>query len=160
MATSGKPALRGLPNVTAARYRRGIALLLLVAACAAEPDGAAEDAAPAATAIDRRTVVLLTASAAALDSLRDRIGEEAFYVVADDMMWYRAQAWEYFEVRGIPVRTIEGRPVLEFVVDDAPRRFTFFEHPTLDLLVLYDPGREPLVVAPIDVDTARWFFGD
>lgn len=101
-----------------------------------------------------RTVVMLLADSSRMAALRADYDDEDFAVVADDMMWYRSEAWTWFEQRGIPVVSIEGRPPLSFLVDHEYRQFDFLEHETLDVVVLYDRNRAPLAVAPIDAPTS------
>jgi hypothetical protein len=38
------------------------------------------------------------------------------------------------------------------------RHYDFSGEPTLDLLVLYDPGREPAAIAPADLHLAQEYF--
>lgn len=109
-------------------------------------------------AFTTRVVVLMEAMSAQLDSLKARTPEDDYYVIADDLMYYRASAVEYFEGAGIPVVRLEGRHPVRFEIDGAMRTYDYADEPTFDLLVLYDPGREPLPVATADLHLAQSYF--
>ena len=127
-----------------------MAALLAPHACGRAADTAGERGAIVST----RTAVFLLADSASLEALGSRHPADDFAVIADDMMWYRAEAWTWLEERGVPVITREGRPTLRFRVEGAAREFRFAGDSLLDVVVLYDADREPLAVAPIDVPTA------
>ncbi|HEX6588080.1 MAG TPA: hypothetical protein VF039_03575 [Longimicrobiales bacterium] len=150
-------------RATRAKHAARAALLACAAACAAY---AAACAGPAAEAtgdrqvFDERVAVFLLADSAALDAARAQHGEEDFYVVADDMNWYRAEAADWLEQNGIRTVFLEGRPELSFIVGDEPAAFNFDAESTLDVVVLYSPGRMPIALAPVDVGLrAPTYFG-
>lgn len=130
-------------------------------ACEGKPKPAAvapTDSAPAlgpspakSDFISDRIAIFMEATAAQIDSVRAQYSEEDFAIVADDMMWYRASAYEYLEKLGIPVRRVEGRRVFEYMVNGEPKRFDFPEATYLDVIVLYEPNREPRAIAPVDL---------
>ena len=97
-----------------------------------------------------RVAIFLLADSARIEEMRARHGED-MPTVFDDMMWYRAEAWDWLEARRVPVRSVSGRPPLLFLVGDSAREFEFADVTTADVVVLYEPGREPVAVAPIDV---------
>lgn len=97
-----------------------------------------------------RVAVFLLADSTHLARMRQEHGDDA-EVVFDDMMWYRAEAWDWIEQNGIPVVSTDGRPTLRFRVAGVDRAFDYTSESGGDLVVLYDTDREPLAVAPIDV---------
>ena len=101
-----------------------------------------------------RVAVFLLADSATLEAMRTDRTEEDFQVVADDLMWYRSEAWSWLEERGVRIVALEGRPPLRFRGDAGMRAWDFSAEPTADVVVLYEPGREPRAVAPIDVAAA------
>lgn len=113
-----------------------------------------EIAQPQSDVISQRTVLFMTATPAQMDSLRSKHGEEAFYVIADDMSWYRAVAADYLEKKKLPVRDIDGVRPFTFMVNGVPRRYDFKDVGLADVIVLYDPNREPRVTATVDVHQA------
>lgn len=130
--------------------------LLLHVAC-----GGRETPPPAeAAAFDERVAVFLLADSVLLDSVRAGHSEDDMAVIGDDMMWYRAEAGDWLEQHGVRTVYLSGRPTLSFVVDGEPSSFDFSAEPTLDVVVLYEPGSPPVAVAPIDVSArAAEYFG-
>ena len=135
-----------------------------VAGDVALPPGSVDDRGPA-VAFDsalhpyaRRVVVFVMASAAELEALRGTVSEEDFAVIADDAMYYRANAYEFLEQHGFPVVSLEGRRPLAFRVGTATRRYDFADVRWLDFVVLYDPVREPRVLATNEIETALEYF--
>lgn len=100
--------------------------------------------------ISDRIAIYMEATHAQLDSVRAQYSAEDYAVVADDMMWYRAAAYEYLEKLGIPVRRVAGRQVFEYMVNNEPQRYAP-DARTLDVIVLYDANREPRSIAPVDL---------
>lgn len=120
-------------------------------------------AAPASTdtlpPFAERIVLFIEASAADLDAARASRDEEEYYTMVDDLMWYRATAREFLENNGLPVRALQGRQPLRFVVNGEVRPFDYSHIPTLDVVILYDTNREPVAAAPIDIEeAARSYF--
>ena len=132
--------------------RRGRALTLLL--CALVGCGHAADRDTGSPSFREPTVVLMWAEWPRIEALSGEHDEEDFATVADDLMWYRAEARRWFEERGIPVVEMEGRRPLSFVVDGEDRVYDFSALETLDVVVLYDRDREPVAVAPIDAPAA------
>ncbi|MHB1169674.1 MAG: hypothetical protein ACYC28_10395 [Longimicrobiales bacterium] len=112
-----------------------------------------------APVLRRRVAIFMEATPAALDSVRATYSEEDFAVVADDMMYYRATAYDYLEQHGVDVVRAEGRIPAQFEVRGEARAFDFSNEPYLDLIVLYEPGKQPLAIAPVDIDRAADYFG-
>lgn len=130
-----------------------------VAADTADTAQAAPAAARDSLLFDSRVAVFLEASSAALDSLRAELPEDDYYVVADDMLYYRSTAYEYLERLGLPVRRLQGRPPLRFVIDGAPQPHDLSTATTLDVIVLYEPGKQPQMIAPVEVEAVNEYFG-
>jgi len=136
-----------------------LALATLLAACT----GAREEPAPGSEASGPEpyrepVVVFMEASLEEIETAREGRSEEDFAIIADDLMWYRATAHEFLEARGLPVDTLEGRRRLAFVVGGETRGYDFADAPTLDVIVLYEPGKEPLAIASVDVERAVEYF--
>lgn len=108
-------------------------------------------AAPASHVFTAPVIVFATAGAEELEAVRSEMGDEDFYVMADDLMWYRAMAEDVLAGQDVPVERVEGREALRFLVDGEARHHDFPEIPTLDLIVLYRPGAEPVAVPPIEL---------
>ena len=144
------------------------ALVLLLLACTPTSDREANSVAGAPTRTDAgvgppaadeagfstRVAVFLLADSTALEAIRVERTEEEFHAVADDLMWYRAEAWSWLDEHGVRVVAREGRSPLRFYVDGAMRAWDFGGEPAADVVVLYEPGREPRALAPVDVTAA------
>ena len=129
----------------------------------------APDTAPAAEEADGETVpfaapvaVYMAAGRRDMERAGAGMGAEAFSVMADDLMFYRASAISVLEREPVRLVRIEGRRPLRFVVDGEARAYDFPEQTSLDLVVLYAPGRAPRAVPPIELAAdpdlvARWF---
>lgn len=152
-------------------------LLVTLAACAPDseptekaledtvPPAAQDSAVVAARTADtvatfaERIVLYVEATPDELAAARTQMGEEDFSVMADDLMWYRATAYEFLEKNGLPVRTVTGKRPLTFVLNGEKKEFDFAGHTTLDVVILYETNREPQGVAPIDLqEAARAYF--
>jgi hypothetical protein len=102
----------------------------------------------------RPSVIYMQATTSAIDAARTAASdEEAFSSTMDHMMWYRHLAYEFFADHEIPVTSLDGRFPLHFVVAGEERRFTFENRSELDLIVAYAPQHEPVVIAPIELQT-------
>jgi len=101
-----------------------------------------------------RIVLFVEATAEELDAARAGRNDADRATMADDLMWYRAGAYEFLERNGFPVRTLQGRRPLRFVVNGEARPFDYSHIPTLDVIILYDTNRIPVAVAPIDIEEA------
>ena len=129
--------------------------VLLLLAC-----GGRESEVDDTPVFEERVAVYLLPDSAMHDSVRASYSEDDYAVIGDDMMWYRAEAADWLEQNGIRTVFLEGRPTIAFVVDGVTRAFDFSAEPTLDVVVLYQPGQAPLALAPVDVTMrAPGYFG-
>lgn len=106
----------------------------------------------------RPIVVFMEASPEEIQAAKADMPEDEFYVVADDMNFYRSSAWEYLQTRHIPVVRVTGRQPLRFLVADTVRSYEFGDEKTLDLLVVFDGRRPPRAIPPIDVQQVDTLF--
>jgi hypothetical protein len=83
------------------------------------------------------------------------VDEQDYYVMTDDLMWYRAEARDFLETQEFASR--EKGP-LSFSIKGQVRRYEFDDVELLDFIVAYRPGAEPLILAPIDVHEITDFF--
>jgi hypothetical protein len=109
--------------------------------------------------ISSRLVIFVEASDAEIEAMRGQYSEEEFGIVADDLMFYRSTAMEYLEQREYPLLRIEGRRPLRFQVAGMSRDLDLANSELLDLIVLYEPGSEPRVIAPNEVELTVDYFG-
>ncbi|MEX1258836.1 MAG: hypothetical protein WEG36_14575 [Gemmatimonadota bacterium] len=134
----------------APRFLPAVTLLWIGAAAC----GAAPETAP----FEERVVVFMEATPEELEALRATVPEEDFATIADDLMFYRAEAHLFLEREGWPITTLAGRRPLEFVVSGEAKKYDFAALPALDAIVLFEPGKEPRAIAPLDVALAAAYF--
>jgi hypothetical protein len=108
-----------------------------------------------------RVVIFMQATSAEIGKVAAEYSEEDFAVVGDDMMWYRAMAYEWIEKQKLPLVRFDGRRPLEFVVQGAVKRYDFSDVEFLDIIILYDKDREPKIIAPNEVgETVTNYFAN
>jgi hypothetical protein len=111
--------------------------------------------------ISERVVIYIEATPAEIGAVAAEYSEEDFAIVADDMMWYRAMAYEWLEKQKLPIRRMEGRRPLEFVVQGVVKRYDLSGVIPLELIILYDKDREPKIIAPNEVgETVTNYFAN
>jgi hypothetical protein len=125
---------------------------------AAEDLVAAQAVAVAPAPNSSAAIILLEASAEQIDSARTGTSADDFAVIADDLMFYRAAAHERLDSLGPRSIRISGRRSLELVVGGTPRVYDFADAPTLDLIVVYLPDREPRTFPTLEVERALDYF--
>lgn len=111
---------------------------------AVEPD-------TAASGFRDRVVVYMEATRRDVENAR--AGEEVDQLATayDDLMIYRASATAILERHPVAVARVVGRRPLRFLVDGELRSYAFEKEGPLDLVILYEPGREPRALSPVDV---------
>ena len=113
------------------------------------------------TLINRKRLIKVLATSDQIVAARSEgMSEEDFAVIADDLMFYRATAIEYLEKHGYPLLQLEGRRPLRFRVGNVARTYDFADVQLFDFIVAYEPGREPRVMAPNEVENVAAYFGD
>ena len=124
----------------------GLCALALVASCSR-----AEPAADEAAVYEERVALLMLADSADIERLRSEHAEDDFYVIADDLMWYRAEALSWLEENGIPTVDVDRSLPVRFRVRGAAHEFDYSSETLLDLVVLYDADRPPRALPTVDV---------
>lgn len=110
---------------------------LLLALCACAP------AAPASIRTYSEPVVLFVSpDSTAVEALKTRLGED-FYVVADDAMWYRSEAFTLLDSLAIPHEMVDAGPV-RFRVGGKLQRYEWTDVEASWYAVLYDGSRPPV----------------
>lgn len=123
------------------------------------PAAAADPVSELHEPFNTRVAVFMEATPEAIEKFAAAHGNTAeFEVIADDLMYYRASAHEYLAERGIPVVHLSGRRPLRFIVDGAIGVYTFPDVTTLDVIALFEPGREPIAFAPAGIHLVDEYF--
>jgi hypothetical protein len=108
-------------------------------------------AGPEPVLLEEPAILYIQASPSEIEQLRARTAPEDFFTIADDVMFYRSEAFSVVERASIPLVTRVGRIPVRFISDGQERVLDLSEVPWLVLIVLFKPGRDPLVLAPIDL---------
>jgi hypothetical protein len=128
--------------------RRHLILLALPGLLAVLPAGVAAQARVAE--YTRPIVLLVQPDSAELQRMRRRLGDDAFYVVADDAMWYRAEAIELLDSLRVPYATAVRAP-LRFRVGGVMKEYTWGEGDAAWFALIYDGVSEPKVSFGVDL---------
>jgi hypothetical protein len=121
-----------------------VILLLLFGGCAPEPS------VPGEPPVHSSPIVLFVGpDSTRLEGLRAR-DEEAFYVAADDEMWYRSEGYALLDSLGLRHQAVERAP-MRFRVRGEPREYAWRDVESAWFVVVYDGEREPRVTASVDL---------
>jgi len=152
----------------AGRRHHIVFLIVLTVACDAPvrdpapvPTPPADTAAPASdeAAVSTATIIYMEATPAEIDERRTTyVDEQDYYVMTDDLMWYRAEARALLETQEFAEFVSREKGPLSFSINGQVRRYDFEDVLLLDFIVAYRPGAEPLILAPVDVHEIAEFF--
>jgi hypothetical protein len=95
-------------------------------------------------------VVFVGPDSAGLERLRKKVGDEDFHVIADDEMWYRANAFELLDGLRVPYALVD-RGVMRFVVRGTPREYAWEDVDREWFVVIYDGASEPRISSSVDL---------
>ena len=98
----------------------------------------------------RPIVLIVRPDSAEVERLRRRLGDEAFYVTADDAMWYQAQAIEVLDSLRVPYAMV-GRSPIRFRVGGVMREYTWADTDETWFALIYDGVSEPRVSFGVDL---------
>ncbi|MFL5539871.1 MAG: hypothetical protein ACJ8J0_12805 [Longimicrobiaceae bacterium] len=131
------------------------ALLLVLAALgilAGRPEGAAGQA--RVREYTRPIVLVVRPDSAQLAQLRRRLGDEAFYVTADDASFYQARAFEVLDSLRVPCEAVAAARI-RFRVGGVMKEYTWGgPDAAWWFVLLYDGESEPRISAGADLDLA------
>lgn len=125
-----------------------LSLPLLLFGCVPGTEGT--DGPAPATAYSSPVVLFVSPDSAELAAFRERLGDDDFYTVADDAMWYRSAAYTLLDSLRIPHAEV-GRSSARFLVDGRPQPFAWVDVPRPWFLVVYDGVAQPTIVPDIDL---------
>ena len=150
--------------------RHGIIVFLIVVTGACDPpvrEPAPAPVPPADTsappheepAVTAATIIYMEATPAEIDERRSAyVDEQDYYVMTDDLMWYRAEARAFLETQEFAEFVSREKGPLSFRINGQVRRYDFEDVQLLDFIVAYRPGTEPLILAPVDVHEVAGYF--
>jgi predicted ATPase len=120
--------------------------MLCAAACATPTDRAIVQP----SAYSAPVVLFVQPDSGEVQRLRAEMGDEAFYVAADDAMWYQASALELLDSLGIR-HAIASRGEARFRVRGTTVPFAWKAVDRTWFLVVYDGERMPEIVPSVDL---------
>ncbi len=97
-----------------------------------------------------RVVLFIWPDSLELAEHKQQMGEQDFYVAADDENWYRAVAFEMLDSLGVNRQTVEGKE-FTFLVDGRERTYDWSGAESLWFVVVYDGKREPIVTHSVNL---------
>lgn len=97
-------------------------------------------------------VLFVSADEAEVERVKGELGED-FWTVADDAMWYRAEAYDLVQKRGIAHEQV-GRGKATFLVGGELKEFSWAEDKRPWFVVYYDGEREPRAMFDIELAEA------
>ena len=125
-----------------------VALATALAAC--QPSARPVPAPASEPEVYSAPIVLLVApDSAEIEAMQAELGDD-FYVAADDAMWYRAAAYTLLDSLRIPYAEVEKGEAI-FLVEGAPRQFSWRDSDLAWFAVVYDGASEPEIVADVEL---------
>ncbi len=112
-----------------------------------------------APVFDRSMVIFVWPDSNEVVDLKDRMGEDNFYVAADDENWYRSIAFGLLDSLGIEFTAVAERK-LSFLVDGRVREYDWTHHKSPWFVVLYDGIREPRVTYSVNIPSEIDFLAE
>lgn len=94
--------------------------------------------------VDRRCAVYFEADSMQIEAAKRKIGEQDFYTVADDYLFYISEATQFFDKKKLPILKAGGRKKLRFISSKGG-----VEEISLDFskelwgMYLFDPSKAP-----------------
>ena len=89
-------------------------------------------------------VLVVRPDSAQVEQLRRRLGDEAFYITADDASFYQARAFEVLDSLRVPYEAVETAR-LRFRVGGVMKEYTLRDSDALWFVLIYDGVSEPEV---------------
>ena len=100
--------------------------------------------------INTDVVVFVSPDSTGIERLKTEHGEEDFYVIADDEMYYRSIAYDLLDSLGVAYTFVERRP-LRFVVDGEASEYTWSDVEANWFVVVYEADKEPRITYSVDL---------
>ncbi|MFL5384093.1 MAG: hypothetical protein ACJ8GN_16345 [Longimicrobiaceae bacterium] len=131
-----------------ARIRALLVLHVATCAFAALPARAA-----AQTAVREFTapiVLVVHPDSAQIEQLRRRLGDEAFYITADDASFYQARAFEVLDSLRVPYEAVVAAK-MRFRVGGVMKEYALRDSDAAWFVLIYDGVSEPKVSTGVDL---------
>ena len=100
-----------------------------------------------------RMVIFVSPDSLEIAALKQQMGEQDFYVAADDENWYRSLAFDMLDSLGVASRVVDEKR-FAFLVDGVIKTYDWSGRSPSWFVVLYDGKREPIVTYSISLPEA------
>lgn len=102
------------------------------------------------TVITDRIVVFVSPDSQNVAALKEQMGEENFYVAADDENWYRSAGFDLLDSLHL-AHTSTSEKKFRFMVNGLEQAYDWSEKTPGWFVILYDGKREPVVTFSIEL---------
>jgi len=85
--------------------------------------------------------------------LKDKVGEEDFYIIADDYAWYQAQSYTFLEEKGMSIVQAGERKVHFHLSDGSLREYSPTDTTNTLKVLLYNGKKQFLQTPSIDIES-------
>jgi hypothetical protein len=89
-----------------------------------------------------------------MTQLKDKVGEEDFYAIADDYAWYQAQSYTYLEEKGLTIVQAGNRKMRFHLSDGSLREYSPTDTANTLKVLLYDGKKQFIQTHSIDIENA------
>ncbi len=97
--------------------------------------------------IDKATAILFQPTAEQIEKSKMEVGEDTFYMGADDYLYYMNEAGEHIKSQKMPILEPRNRRFLKFVGSDKSTTLIWLDSlPDLWGIYLFDPTNKPKLV--------------
>ncbi|MFD1257214.1 hypothetical protein ACFQ3S_10430 [Mucilaginibacter terrae] len=104
--------------------------------------------------INSKSAVIYQPDSLTIERLKIKMGEEAFYTVADDHNFYIATSIEQLEKIKLPILNSKGKKFIQFTaVDKKPFLMRIDTIKGLGNIYLFEPGKQPYKADITSMDT-------
>lgn len=110
--------------------------------------------------IDRRSAVFYQATDAQIAKRKREIGEDTFYIGADDYLFSMHESYDFLETKKLPLIDAGDKRYVKFICSDKSVTMVFLDTlPDLWGFYLFDPRKKPLFadIAMMEEEYAKYY---